>query len=84
MLCVFMQEMPGHEDYVSLSRLIIPLALNYCQCMLELEEYYEVIEHTTELLEKHTGTVHKTTGACEGQFSSLSKCHCVIFSMDCV
>uniref|UniRef100_A0A671SLI7 Aryl hydrocarbon receptor interacting protein like 2 n=1 Tax=Sinocyclocheilus anshuiensis TaxID=1608454 RepID=A0A671SLI7_9TELE len=33
--------------------LIIPLVLNYCQCMLELEEYYEVIEHTTELLDKH-------------------------------
>lgn len=35
--------------------MIIPLELNYCQCMLELEEYYEVIEHTTELLEKHKG-----------------------------
>uniref|UniRef100_A0A671SN60 Aryl hydrocarbon receptor interacting protein like 2 n=1 Tax=Sinocyclocheilus anshuiensis TaxID=1608454 RepID=A0A671SN60_9TELE len=35
--------------------LIIPLVLNYCQCMLELEEYYEVIEHTTELLDKHKG-----------------------------
>ncbi|XP_030621328.1 aryl-hydrocarbon-interacting protein-like 1 [Chanos chanos] len=47
------REMPGHEDYINLGKLIIPLVLNYCQCMLELEEYYEVIEHTTELLEKH-------------------------------
>lgn len=53
--CVPVQEMPGDEDYINLGRLIIPLVLNYCQCMLELEEYYEVIEHTTELLEKHKG-----------------------------
>ncbi|KAM6953157.1 aryl-hydrocarbon-interacting protein-like 1 [Aplochiton taeniatus] len=51
------REMPGHEDYINLSRLIMPLVLNYCQCMLELEEYYEVIEHTTELLEKHPDCV---------------------------
>lgn len=47
--------MPGDIDYINLGRMIIPLELNYCQCMLELEEYYEVIEHTTELLEKHKG-----------------------------
>ncbi|XP_043113970.1 aryl-hydrocarbon-interacting protein-like 1 [Puntigrus tetrazona] len=51
------REMPGDEDYINLDRLIIPLALNYCQCMLELEEYYEVIEHTTELLDKHKDCV---------------------------
>ncbi|KAA0709507.1 Aryl-hydrocarbon-interacting protein-like 1 [Triplophysa tibetana] len=51
------REMPGDEDYINLGRLIIPLVLNYCQCMLELEEYYEVIEHTTELLEKHKDCV---------------------------
>ncbi|KAK2891051.1 hypothetical protein QQF64_007215 [Cirrhinus molitorella] len=51
------KEMPGDEDYIHLDRLIIPLVLNYCQCMLELEEYYEVIEHTTELLNKHKDCV---------------------------
>ncbi|XP_060740394.1 aryl-hydrocarbon-interacting protein-like 1 isoform X2 [Tachysurus vachellii] len=50
-------EMPGDEDYIKLSNLIMPLVLNYCQCMLELEEYYEVIEHTTELIEKHKDSV---------------------------
>lgn len=49
------QEMPGDIDYINLGRMIIPLELNYCQCMLELEEYYEVIEHTDELLHKHKG-----------------------------
>lgn len=47
--------MPGDVDYINLGRMIIPLELNYCQCMLELEEYYEVIEHTDELLQKHRG-----------------------------
>ncbi|KAJ8397990.1 hypothetical protein AAFF_G00433370 [Aldrovandia affinis] len=51
------REMPGHEDYINLDRLITPLVLNYCQCMLELEEYYTVLEQTTELLEKHKGNV---------------------------
>lgn len=47
--------MPGHEDYINLERLITPLVLNYCQCMLELQEYYTVLEQTSELLEKHKG-----------------------------
>ncbi|KAM3612043.1 uncharacterized protein V6R79_001567 [Siganus canaliculatus] len=51
------KEMPGDIDYINLGRMIIPLELNYCQCMLELEEYYEVIEHTDELLEKHRDCV---------------------------
>ncbi|XP_051277064.1 uncharacterized protein LOC127375190 [Dicentrarchus labrax] len=51
------REMPGDIDYINLGQMIIPLELNYCQCMLELEEYYEVIEHTTELLEKNKDCV---------------------------
>ncbi|KAM6924270.1 uncharacterized protein FYW49_006657 isoform 2-T2 [Xenentodon cancila] len=51
------REMPGDIDYINLGRMIVPLELNYCQCLLELEEYYEVIEHTTELLEKHKDCV---------------------------
>uniref|UniRef100_A0A3Q0RSZ1 Aryl hydrocarbon receptor interacting protein like 2 n=1 Tax=Amphilophus citrinellus TaxID=61819 RepID=A0A3Q0RSZ1_AMPCI len=49
------REMPGDIDYINLGRMIVPLELNYCQCMLELEEYYEVIDHMDELLEKHKG-----------------------------
>ncbi|XP_008274442.1 aryl-hydrocarbon-interacting protein-like 1 [Stegastes partitus] len=51
------REMPGDVDYINLGRMIVPLELNYCQCMLELEEYYEVIEKTTELLDKHKDCV---------------------------
>ncbi|KAM9376201.1 uncharacterized protein KZ484_008806 [Pholidichthys leucotaenia] len=51
------REMPGDVDYINLGRMIVPLELNYCQCMLELEEYYEVIEHMDEVLEKHNDCV---------------------------
>ncbi|XP_061642678.1 aryl-hydrocarbon-interacting protein-like 1 isoform X2 [Phyllopteryx taeniolatus] len=51
------REMPGDADYINLARMIVPLELNYCQCMLELHEYYEVIEHTDELLDKHKDCV---------------------------
>ncbi|XP_051904012.1 aryl-hydrocarbon-interacting protein-like 1 isoform X2 [Hippocampus zosterae] len=51
------REMPGDADYMNLACLIVPLELNYCQCMLELHEYYEVIEHASELLDKHKDCV---------------------------
>lgn len=49
--------------------MIVPLELNYCQCMLELEEYYEVIEHMDELLQKHKGKeTCRRKKNCEGLF----------------
>ncbi|XP_050166645.1 aryl-hydrocarbon-interacting protein-like 1 [Myiozetetes cayanensis] len=50
------KEKPWEEDWLKLESLVTPLVLNYCQCQLELGEYYEVLEHTTELLQKHNGT----------------------------
>uniref|UniRef100_A0A8C9NX93 Aryl hydrocarbon receptor interacting protein n=1 Tax=Serinus canaria TaxID=9135 RepID=A0A8C9NX93_SERCA len=47
------QEKPWEEGWLKLESLVTPLVLNYCQCQLELGEYYEVLEHTTELLQKH-------------------------------
>uniref|UniRef100_A0A8C0GQN4 AIP/AIPL N-terminal FKBP-type PPIase domain-containing protein n=1 Tax=Chelonoidis abingdonii TaxID=106734 RepID=A0A8C0GQN4_CHEAB len=49
------KEKPWAEDWLSLEKLIMPLVLNYCQCQLELGEYYEVLEHTTDLLQKDNG-----------------------------
>lgn len=31
------------------------LTLNYCQCLLRMEEYYEVIEHTSDIINQHPG-----------------------------
>ncbi|RLV98467.1 hypothetical protein DV515_00010817 [Chloebia gouldiae] len=50
------KEKPWEDDWLKLESLVTPLVLNYCQCQLELGEYYEVLEHTTELLQKHNGT----------------------------
>uniref|UniRef100_U3KA94 Uncharacterized protein n=1 Tax=Ficedula albicollis TaxID=59894 RepID=U3KA94_FICAL len=47
------QEKPWEDGWLKLESLVTPLVLNYCQCQLELGEYYEVLEHTTELLQKH-------------------------------
>uniref|UniRef100_A0A8C6ZP46 Aryl-hydrocarbon-interacting protein-like 1 n=1 Tax=Nothoprocta perdicaria TaxID=30464 RepID=A0A8C6ZP46_NOTPE len=49
------KEKPWEEAWLKLEGLVTPLVLNYCQCQLELGEYYEVLEHTTELLQKHHG-----------------------------
>ncbi|KAL0974125.1 hypothetical protein UPYG_G00215990 [Umbra pygmaea] len=54
---VLSKEMPGDEDYIAVDKLITPLVLNYCQCMLELEEFYEVLEHTSDLIDKHKDCV---------------------------
>ncbi|XP_053931096.1 golgin subfamily A member 6-like protein 6 isoform X3 [Cuculus canorus] len=47
------KEKPWEDGWLKLENLVTPLVLNYCQCQLELGEYYEVLEHTTELLQKH-------------------------------
>nr|XP_060612343.1 uncharacterized protein LOC132763036 [Anolis sagrei ordinatus] len=51
------KEKPWEEDWLKLENLITPLVLNYCQCQLELGEYYEVLEHTTDLLQKNNKNV---------------------------
>lgn len=35
--------------------MINTLILNYCQCLLKKEEYYEVLEHTSDILRHHPG-----------------------------
>ncbi|OPJ89597.1 aryl-hydrocarbon-interacting protein-like 1 [Patagioenas fasciata monilis] len=50
------KEKPWEDGWLKLESLVTPLVLNYCQCQLELGEYYEVLEHTTELLQKHNGS----------------------------
>ncbi|KAL8180947.1 UNVERIFIED_CONTAM: hypothetical protein K2H54_042893 [Gekko kuhli] len=51
------KEKPWEEEWLHLEELVNPLVLNYCQCQLELGEYYEVLEHTTDLLQKDNENV---------------------------
>lgn len=53
--CVFPQEHPGDEAWVKLDQMITPLLLNYCQCLLLQNQYYEVIEHCSSLVFKYEG-----------------------------
>ncbi|XP_072354224.1 AH receptor-interacting protein [Scyliorhinus torazame] len=52
-----MKEKPGDENWLKLDNMITPLLLNYCQCKLMTEEYYEVIEHCSSILAKYEGNV---------------------------
>lgn len=49
------QEQPGSPDWIKLDTQITPLLLNYCQCKLLSEEYYEVLDHCSSILNKYEG-----------------------------
>ncbi|XP_028923726.1 aryl-hydrocarbon-interacting protein-like 1 [Ornithorhynchus anatinus] len=51
------KEKPLEDSWCHLEGLLTPLILNYCQCQLELGEHYEVLQHTTALLQKDPGNV---------------------------
>ncbi|XP_070572091.1 AH receptor-interacting protein-like [Ptychodera flava] len=53
-LCL--REKPGDHEWLQLDEMKIPLLLNFAQCKLILEEYYQVIEHTTAVLDKNCTT----------------------------
>ena len=46
------REKPRDEPWFELDNKKIPLLLNVSQCKLLLEDFYPVVEHTTEVLEK--------------------------------
>lgn len=52
-LCL--QEKPWEVQWLKLEKMINTLILNYCQCLLKKEEYYEVLEHTSDILRHHPG-----------------------------
>ena len=52
------REKPHDEEWNKLDDMKVPFLLNYAQCKLYAEEYYEVIEHTSEVLKRHPGEFH--------------------------
>lgn len=52
-----MKEQPGSPDWIQLDQQITPLLLNYCQCKLVAEEYYEVLDHCSTILNKYDDNV---------------------------
>ncbi|KAG8517079.1 Aryl-hydrocarbon-interacting protein-like 1 [Galemys pyrenaicus] len=51
------QEKPWEVQWLKLEKMINTLILNYCQCLLKKGEYYEVLEHTSDILRHHPGIV---------------------------
>ncbi|EGW06941.1 Aryl-hydrocarbon-interacting protein-like 1 [Cricetulus griseus] len=49
------KEKPWDVEWLKLEKMINTLILNYCQCLLKREEYYEVLEHTSDILRHHPG-----------------------------
>ncbi|XP_059788161.1 AH receptor-interacting protein isoform X1 [Balaenoptera ricei] len=52
-----MKEQPGSPDWIQLDQQITPLLLNYCQCKLAAQEYYEVLDHCSSILNKYDDNV---------------------------
>ena len=52
---LLLHEKPNSSEWLDLDGDKIPFLLNFAQCKLHLKEYYQVIEHTTTVLEKEDG-----------------------------
>ncbi|XP_078741109.1 AH receptor-interacting protein, partial [Lampetra fluviatilis] len=52
-----MKERPGDDHWLRLDLMINPLLLNYCQCKLLIGDFYEVIEHTSSIINKYDDNV---------------------------
>lgn len=50
-----LQEKAWDVPWLKLEKMANTLTLNYCQCLLRMEEYYEVIEHTSDIINQHPG-----------------------------
>ncbi|XP_077336590.1 aryl-hydrocarbon-interacting protein-like 1 isoform X4 [Lithobates pipiens] len=51
------KEKPWEVPWMKLEKMINTLVLNYCQCLLRMEEFYEVLEQTTDLIQHHPGVM---------------------------
>ncbi|XP_007894829.1 aryl-hydrocarbon-interacting protein-like 1 isoform X2 [Callorhinchus milii] len=51
------KEKPWETHWLKLEKMVVTLVLNYCQCLLRMAEYYEVLEQTTDIINSHPGTV---------------------------
>merc|ERR1719209_3393 len=54
---LMLREKPGEDEWNQLLQLKIPLLLNLSQCKLNEEDYYSVIDYTTEVLEHEEKSV---------------------------
>ncbi|KAG2459524.1 AIPL1 protein, partial [Polypterus senegalus] len=51
------KEKAWEVPWLKLEKMVHTLTLNYCQCLLRLGQYYEVLEHTTDIITHHPGVL---------------------------
>ncbi|XP_061537334.1 aryl-hydrocarbon-interacting protein-like 1 isoform X1 [Phycodurus eques] len=51
------KEKAWEAPWLKLEKMAHTLTFNYCQCLLRMEEYYEVIEHTSDIINQHPGVM---------------------------
>ncbi|XP_053095714.1 aryl-hydrocarbon-interacting protein-like 1 isoform X2 [Pangasianodon hypophthalmus] len=51
------KEKAWEVPWLKLEKTANTLTLNYCQCLLRMQEYYEVIEHTSDIINQHPGVM---------------------------
>ncbi|XP_041097192.1 aryl-hydrocarbon-interacting protein-like 1 [Polyodon spathula] len=51
------KEKAWEVPWLKLEKMVHTLTLNYCQCLLKMAEYYEVLEHTTDIINHHPGVL---------------------------
>ncbi|XP_028664156.2 aryl-hydrocarbon-interacting protein-like 1 [Erpetoichthys calabaricus] len=51
------KEKAWEAPWLKLEKMFHTLTLNYCQCLLRLGQYYEVLEHTTDIITHHPGVL---------------------------
>ncbi|XP_027001947.1 aryl-hydrocarbon-interacting protein-like 1 isoform X2 [Tachysurus fulvidraco] len=51
------KEKAWEVPWLKLEKMANTLTLNYCQCLLRMQEYYEIIEHTTDIINQHPGVM---------------------------
>lgn len=66
-LKIIYREKPHDVEWLELIKVKVPLLLNYAQCKLIQKEYYEVIEHCSEVLK------HEPSKLFTGQIYRLKK-----------
>ena len=49
---LLLHEQPNSNEWLEVDTMRIPFLLNFAQCKLMLQDYYQVIEHTTTVLNK--------------------------------
>lgn len=65
------QEKAWEVPWLKLEKMANTLTLNYCQCLLRMEECYEVIEHTSDIINQHPGLALTQTDVCDSTMMGL-------------